>query len=532
MTLLKKLSNKQKLRIIKKCRENPVYFLKTFAKVTAPGTEKGTVPFSLYDYQEDLIRSFQKERFNVVLKSRQIGISTVTAGYAAWMMIFHRSRNIIVLATKEKTAANLVKQTKAIVGSLPHEIFGDLIKIDINNRQSFKLKNGSEIKAIGTSSDAGRSEALSLLIVDEAAWIPGMDDIWTGILPTISIGGSCIALSSPNGMSNWFYRTYKGAEAGDNNFVPHNLPWHVRPEFDQEWFDNVTKSFTDKEIAQEYLCSFIASGDTVIEPAVLQKIEENITEPNKKYGPARRLWKWKPYYYHHEYLICADVARGDGEDYSAFHVIDVSSSEVVAEFKSKIGTTEYAELLDEVGREYGDALLVVENNTIGWAVLQKLKEFNYPNLFYSKKATGEHVPQYIAEYSTDKSITPGFRVMKNRDLLINNLEENLCKQKVYLYSQRLSKELRSFIWKNGKAQAEKKSHDDLVMSLAVGLWVKDMVFSQIREKKQQAEVMSSAVIMTSKKLDTRVPGMVGYDRRTDLKAQKENMKKFPWLFVG
>jgi phage FluMu gp28-like protein len=74
------------------------------------------------------------------------------------------------------------------------------------------LTNGSEVKAASTSGDAGRSEALSLLVIDEAAHVDGLEELWTGLYPTLSTGGRCIALSTPNGVGNWFHKTYIEAE--------------------------------------------------------------------------------------------------------------------------------------------------------------------------------------------------------------------------------------------------------------------------------------------------------------------------------
>ena len=141
-------------------------------------------------------------RFTVILKARQLGISTITAAYCVWLMLFHRDKNVLVIATKFATAANLVKKVKNIMKNLPPWL--QVATISIDNRTSFELSNGSQIKAASTSGDAGRSEALSLLVIDEAAHVDGLKELWTGLYPTLSTGGRCIALSTPNGVGNWF----------------------------------------------------------------------------------------------------------------------------------------------------------------------------------------------------------------------------------------------------------------------------------------------------------------------------------------
>ena len=183
------LSKKDILKEIVKCCKNPSYFLTSYAKISHP--VHGLIAFNTYDYQDDLLDDFIDYRFNIILKARQLGISTIVAGYVAWLMIFHRDKNVLILATKLATATNLVKKVKAIVKKLPRWL--QIADISIDNRTSFELSNGSQIKASSTSIDAGRSEALSLLVLDEAAHIEGLEELWTGLYPTLSTGGRCIA---------------------------------------------------------------------------------------------------------------------------------------------------------------------------------------------------------------------------------------------------------------------------------------------------------------------------------------------------
>ena len=201
------LSKKQLMKELLKCGKDPVYFINNYAKITHP--QKGLIPFKLYDFQEDCLRNYRANRFNVILKARQLGISTITAAYIAWLMMFQREKNVLVIATKFSTAANLVKKVKAIIKNLPEWV--KLTTVSIDNRTSFELSNGSQIKASSTSSDAGRSEALSLLVIDEAAHVEGLDELWVGLYPTLSTGGRCIALSTPNGVGNWVHKTFKEA---------------------------------------------------------------------------------------------------------------------------------------------------------------------------------------------------------------------------------------------------------------------------------------------------------------------------------
>ena len=199
-----KLSIEEIKKEIVKCGKNPQYFLKNYAKITH--AERGTIPFKTYRFQDDMLDNFRDNRFNIIVKARQLGISTIVAGYIAWLILFHKDKNVLVMATKYGTASNMVKKVKYMVSNVPEWL--RISRVTIDNKHSFELSNGSMLKAVATSADAGRSEAVSLLVIDEAAHVENMDEIWTAISPTISTGGRCIALSSPNGIGNWFLNEY------------------------------------------------------------------------------------------------------------------------------------------------------------------------------------------------------------------------------------------------------------------------------------------------------------------------------------
>ena len=286
-----KLSKKEIVKEILKCGKDPVYFTNNFCRISHP--LKGLVPFKTYPYQDDLLNDYNDFRFTVILKARQLGISTITAAYCVWLMLFHRDKNVLVIANKFATAANLVKKVKAIMKNLPPWM--QVATISIDNRTSFELSNGSQIKAASTSGDAGRSEALSLLVIDEAAHVDGLKELWTGLYPTLSTGGRCIALSTPNGVGNWFHKTYADADIKENDFHPVCLPWDVHPERNQEWFEKETKNMSRRQIAQELECNFNTSGDTVIHPDDIAWLNNTIREPQYRTGHDRNFWIWEKY---------------------------------------------------------------------------------------------------------------------------------------------------------------------------------------------------------------------------------------------
>jgi len=252
-----KISKERIYQEILKCGKDPVYFINNYCKLSHP--MKGLIPFSLFDFQEQLIHDLMDHRFNIILKARQLGISWVTAAYATWLMEFHREKSILAIATKFATAQNIVKKVKHMLENMPEWL--RISEITVDNRTSIELNNGSRIIASSTSGTAARSESLSLLIVDEAAHVDGIDELWAGLFPALSVGGRCVILSSPCGVGSFFHEKFVGAENGSNDFHPTTLPWYVHPERDKNWFDKETRNMSKREIAQELEC---LTGDTKI----------------------------------------------------------------------------------------------------------------------------------------------------------------------------------------------------------------------------------------------------------------------------
>ena len=519
------LTKEQILKEVIKSGKDPAYFINNYAKISHP--MRGLIPFKTYDFQNNLVKNFNDHRFTVILKARQLGISTITAAYVAWMMMFHRDKNVLVIATKFGTAANLVKKVKAIHRHLP--AWMKIASISIDNRTSFELTNGSQIKASSTSADAGRSEALSLLVIDEAAHVDGLEELWTGLYPTLSTGGRCIALSTPNGVGNWFHQTYVNAEIEKNDFYFVKLPWDVHPERDQEWFEKETKNMSARQIAQELQCNFNMSGETVFHPENMKLIKANLCDPKYKTGFDRNLWIWEEHEPGSTYMISADVARGDGQDYSTFHVFKLETAEIVAEYQGKPTPDLFADILYQAGKEFNDCMVVVENNSVGWGVLSKLEEKAYPNLYYSRKSTHEHIEPYQAELA---GVVPGFTTSsKTRPLVISKLEELIRNKLLNIKSKRLYNEMETFIWNNGKAQAMKKHNDDLIMACAIGCWVKETAFAVNQRASEYQKVFLTSMNSTKREMDTSVSGMMAYDRRKK-QDNKNNYKDHSWLLKG
>ena len=521
------LDKKQKVKEILKCGKDPAYFLKTYARISHP--MHGLILFDTYDFQDNLLQNFNDYRFNVILKARQLGISTITAGYIVWLMLFHRDKAILVMATKFATAGNLVKKVKGIMRNLPDWL--KIATIEVDNRNSFELSNGSSIKAASTSGDAGRSEALSLLVLDEAAHIEGLEELWTGLYPTLSTGGRCIALSTPNGVGNWFHKTCTDAESGGNNFNLTTLPWDVHPDRNEEWYKKETKNMSNRQIAQELMCNFNTSGETVIDPEDMEWLLSNVCEPKYRTGFDRNFWIWEEFDPTCNYLMSVDVSRGDGADFSTFHIIKLETLEIIGEYQGKATPDMFATMLNQIGREFGDAMLVVENNNIGYTVLDKLTEFGYPNVYFSVKSTHEYIEQHIAEHTT--SAIAGFSTtMKTRPLIIAKLEEFIRNKLIKIYSSRTVNEFKTFIWRNGKPQAMKSYNDDLIMALAIACWVRDTALQVNARDLNYQKAFVDAIYTVKTTMNTQIKGQTGYKQSgaSDIMSEaKTYWDQYKWI---
>ena len=511
-----------------KCAKDPSYFINQYCTIQHP--QRGKIKFKLYPFQYEVLEEYQNNDYNIILKSRQLGISTLSAAYSLWMMLFQNDKNILVIATSKDTAKNLITKVRIMYEALPAWLKTAIVE---NNKLSLIFKNGSQIKAIASNESAGRSEALSLLIIDEAAFIEKIDTIWTAAQQTLATGGRCLAISTPNGVGNWFHKTWIDAQDGLNKFNTVKLHWTCHPERDQEWRDEQTKNLGPTQAAQECDADFLSSGRSVVDPSILEWYKEKMCcEPTEKSGFDRNLWIWGYPDYSKNYLICADVARGDGTDYSAAQVFDLEEMEQVAEYKGQLGTTEFGNFLIELATKYNDALLVVENNNIGWATLQTIIDRGYENLFYQEKnhlvvdEDNKHTNRYR---SIDKNKIPGFTTtLKTKPLIVAKMEEYTREKMVKLKSTRLIDELFVFIYKNSKTEALDGYNDDLVMSYSILLWIRD---TAIRIQSERNELQSS-MLGAIGTLNEKVPIMTNNNKpknnpyEIDINGEKEDLS---WL---
>lgn len=483
-----------------KCAKDPAYFLRKYCYIQHP--QRGRILFNLYPFQEKVLHLFRDNSNIITLKSRQLGISTLAAGYSLWLMLFHKDKNILALATTQSTARNLVTKVIFMYDQLPQWL---RIPHAEKNKLSLRLTNGSKIQAKSSNTDSARSEAVSLLLIDEAAFIDNLEETFTAAQQTLATGGQCMMLSTPNGIGNLFHQIWEKAELGENTFTPVKLPWTVHPERNQAWRDQQDADLGPRMAAQECDADFLTSGESVFEIEDLFLLETTtVKDPAERRGVDTNLWIWEPPDYSKSYMVTADVSRGDSADYSTFHVLEIESATQVAEYKGKISPKEFGNVLVGIASEYNDALLVVENANIGWSTIEQILEREYKNLYYSSTSSTETVESYMSKFEREK-LVPGFTMsMRTRPLVIAKFMEYIRDKSVTVQSKRLLNEMRVFIWKNGKPQAQTGYNDDLVMAFAMAMYVRDTAL----KLRQQGMDLTRAQLSSFSSLNAKNPAVI------------------------
>lgn len=447
---------------IKRCKVDPVYFIENYVKIQH--ATRGTLPFKMFDFQRNSIEDFKNHRFNIVLKSRQLGYTTVTAAFCLWAAMFNTDKAIIVVSTDLATAKTFFRKVAFAWEKLP-KFFKVFINVETKTKQEIGFSNGSFVKAIPTGDAAGRSEALSMLVVDEAAFIPGFEELYSQVYPTLSTGGRCVILSTPGPKGNKYHQLWEDAEAKRNEFNAIKLPWHVHPDRDEKWYHQTLRNMGAAKFEVEFNCSFEGAEDNFFKPELIDKVSSAVEMP---LATDDETWIWKAPQEGHKYVIGADVARGDGGDYSTLHVVDVETGEVVVEDRRHENPREFALRSIRYAKEYNSALIAPESNTFGYMMISAIRDEGYQNVYFQrvenwrKAQTGNFLPER-AGFSTQR---------ESRNAALIRLEEFLDDGFLKIKSQRFLDEMQTFILKPTKSGAMKPAaikgkHDDLIMSLAI-----------------------------------------------------------------
>jgi len=474
------------------CKTDIAYFASKFVYINDPQTYE-TFKFEPWDFQPELFKFWDDNNKTIILKGRQLGISWCASIYTLHRILFYNNANVLMISKREDEAQNLIKKVKFIYDRLPDWMRnerpaagrdgGNKKELELIKKVNDEVLHTAKVTALPATKDAGRSETASIVIADEWAFHKYAEDNWTAISPTIDSGGKFIGISTANGLGNFYYKQWQGAERGNNGFKSLFLSFDLRPGRDDEWYEEKKATYPDEKLFhQEYPRSpheaFITTGGCIFDLGGLQHIADNLCEmpltvgqvterKNESLAKLMPAWKnelkvWDVPRVGTTYVIGADPAGGDeGGDFSAAYIVNAQTGEVVAGVHGRIDPDAFAGLLATLGDIYAGALLVVERNNHGYAVHNALRnQYNYGNVFKFKK---------------DKAMMEGdnkegmITNSKTKPIMETNLQVRIRDHNLGVKDIDFVFEAQSYVRENGKTGAQEGGHDDRVSALMLAI---------------------------------------------------------------
>ena len=482
-------------------------------KIITKDARDGFVPFALNECQKRITDALSQQIEEtgkvraIILKARQQGISTYCAGRVFWKSYFTPYARSVVMAHDSATSDALFAMSKNLIKNMegelsPGELKSNAKEIIINSpAMSDKDATASYRLYTAGSPEAGRGTTPTIAHLSEVAFWQHDSKILAGLFQGISSapGTEVILESTANGAQGEFYRLWKGAVAGDNEYIPIFLPWFITPEYRRTAPEGMELTVEEEKLVEKYALdndqlywrrlkvaeggklkfqqeypatadeAFIVSGsnvfnveklDQLIPRPVLSKRE---WEPSSKFFDDNREGNLKIFNYPDfdtPYIIGADVALGVGQDYSAAVVMN-NRYEVQAVYRNnRIDPSLWGELLFYLGRYYNNAFLAVESNSMGIATLQKLDSMGYVNLYRQTK---------LANVSNEEGERLGFRTTSaTKPAIIGNLKNLIENEDIMIPDPVVIQELKDYIATDtGKTEAAPGCCDDTVIALAI-----------------------------------------------------------------
>ena len=454
-----------------KCAQNPIYFAEKYIQIVH--VDKGLIPIKLYDYQKEIVDKITNNRRVTVVTSRQAGKTTTAVAVILHYIIFNEHKTVALLANKGDAAREILDRIKIAYEALPKWLQQGVMEW---NKGSVEFENGCKIIAGSTSSSAIRGKSISFLYIDETAFVENWDEFFASVFPTISSGETTKMLytSTPNGL-NHFYKTCQGAKEDSNGFEYVEVPWQKVPGRDDAWKQETLAAmdFDKQKFNQEFECGFLGSSGTLIDGAKLKTL---VTL--RPIAETQHMKVYEQPIKGHVYCLIADVSRGKGLDYSAFHVIDVTEmpyKQVFVYRDNTITPIDYAGTINNILKRYNDAYTLVEINDIGGQVTDLLHhEFECESMLLTESA-GRSGKRLSTGFS--KNADKGIRTTKSVKAVGCNMIKMLIEQdQIIINDFDTVNEFSTFSRKGGTYQAESGRHDDLVMGLVLFGWMSDQAF--------------------------------------------------------
>lgn len=418
--------DQQKLEIAA-CAASPAYFL-SYTSILDPAHSK-IIPFKLWPHQKMVLEMCQLHNLLDILKARQLGISWTLAGLGLWDVTFQEAATVLLLSKEESTAKDLLLKIKLMWESLPYWL-RPTATVNNTTTLAFGALN-SEIQALPSTETAGRSKTATRIICDEWAYHPYAETNYLAYQPTLAAGGRFVGSSTADGRGGFYYEMWKAAEEGSNGFHPLFLPWNLRPDRDQEWYEREKKKYSStQQLRAKFLQEFPSTADeafqameaAVFDKDVLDRLERECRAPIEVKDNLR-IWK-KPDPVK-TYMVGVDPAAGQGKDRSGSTVIDYQTGEHVADLHGQIEPDDLARQTCLLGKDYNYALVGVERNNHGHTVLNVMRNYlGYPNLY--RQMDVEDIGTklgYLTTFDSKAMMVEEFKIALNRgDYLTHDAE--------------------------------------------------------------------------------------------------------------
>jgi hypothetical protein len=446
----------------KKCMKDPAYFARKYCKVI--NLDKGLVPFDLYPYQEKMFAQFVQNRFNIVLACRQSGKSVSASIYILWYAVFQADKTIAILANKGSTAREMLARITLALENLTFFLQPGCKAL---NKGSISFSNNSRIVAAATSGNSIRGMSISLLYLDEFAFVPDADTFYTSTYPVISSGkkSQVIMTSTINGVGNLFYRLWQGAVQGANEYKPFRVDWWDVPGRDEKWKAQTIANTSQLQFDQEFGNAAIGSMDTLISPEFLLALKAE-----SPMETIRSVKFYRPPIEGHQYVMTVDVSKGRGQDYSTLTVTDTTARpfEQVATWRDNMmSPLLFPDLIVAVAKRYNEALVVIENNDVGQVVCNGVYyDLEYENTFVESAVKG------------GIGVTMNKRVKRIGCAFLKDIVEA---RKLELHDADSILELSTFEAHGDSYEAATGCHDDMVMNLVLLAWFLTTPFADLKD---------------------------------------------------
>ena len=448
------------------CMKDPAYFASSYCKIIS--MDQGLVPFILYPYQEKMFEAFNEHRFNIVLACRQSGKSVSACAYLLWFALFHSEKTVAILANKGATAREMLSRVTLMLENIPFFLQPGTKAL---NKGSLEFSNNSRIIAAATSGSSIRGLSVSLLYLDEFAFVERAAEFYTATYPVISAGTGTkiIVTSTANGIGNQFHKIWEGAVQKVNEFNSFRVDWWDVPGRDEDWKKQTISNTSQLQFDQEFGNTFFGTGDTLVNADTLLSLRALPYIETLENGDLKVYSKPVK---NHEYIMTVDVSKGRGQDYSTFTLIDISDrpfTQVAVYRNNTISPILFPNIIYKYAKSYNNAYVVIESNDQGSVVCNGL----YHDLEYENV----HVESAIKANAIGIEIT-----RKTKRLGCSAIKDILENNKLKIVDEDTILEISTFEARGQSYEASDGNHDDLMMNLVMfGYFVSTQYFSDMTD---------------------------------------------------